>query len=119
MTMIGIDPHKRPTPRSRSTTTNRCPTSSNCEPRALRSDRLAQVRPDDHSRVLRLLSKRHRDMARLRNKHCTRLHALLLDLEAGGIGSEITVAKANQLLDRVVIDDDVTRYRVLIFTVER
>ena len=32
---------------------------------ALRSDRLAVVRPDDHTRVLRLLVKRHRDMARL------------------------------------------------------
>jgi transposase len=81
---------------------------------ALRSERLAQVRPDDHARVLRLLAKRHRDMARLRNKHCTRLHALLLELEAGGIGSEITVAKANQLLDRVEICDSVTRCRVLI-----
>jgi len=81
---------------------------------ALRSDRLAQVRPDDHDRVLRLLAKRHRDMARLRNKHCTRLHALLLELEAGGIDSEITVTKASQLLDRVVVGDEVTRYRVLI-----
>ena len=45
---------------------------------ALRSDRLAMVRPDDHARVLRLLAKRHRDMARLRNKHCTRLYALQL-----------------------------------------
>ncbi len=81
---------------------------------ALRSDRLAQVRPDDHDRVLRLLAKRHRDMARLRNKHCTRLHALLLELQAGGISSEITVAKANAVIDRVAIDDEVTRYRVLI-----
>ena len=81
---------------------------------ALRSDRLAQVRPDDHDRVLRLLAKRHRDMARLRNKHCTRLHALLLELEAGGIGSEITVTKANQLLDRINVSDEVTRCRVLI-----
>ncbi len=38
---------------------------------ALRSDRLATVRPDDHVTVLRLLVKRHRDMARLRNKHCS------------------------------------------------
>jgi len=37
---------------------------------ALRSDRLNLVRPDDHARVLHLLAKRHRDMARLRNKHC-------------------------------------------------
>ena len=83
---------------------------------ALRSDRLAQVRPDDHTRVLRLLAKRHRDMARLRNKHCSRLHALLLELSAGGIGSEITVNKANQLLERVTVADEVTRHRVLIAT---
>jgi transposase len=81
---------------------------------ALRSDRLALVRPDDHVRVLRLLAKRHRDMARLRNKHCTRLHALVLELTPGGIGSEITVNKANQLLDAMVVDGEVTRHRVLI-----
>ena len=81
---------------------------------ALRSDRLAMVRPDDHARVLRLLAKRHRDMARLRNKHCTRLHALLLELEPGGISSEITVTKANLLLSGVVVDDQVTRHRVMI-----
>ena len=81
---------------------------------ALRSDRLAQVRPDDHVGVLRLLAKRHRDMARLRNKHCTRLDALLLELKAGGISSEMTVNKANQLLQGVVVDDEVTRHRVLI-----
>ena len=81
---------------------------------ALRSDRLSLVRPDDHTRVLRLLAKRHRDMARLRNKHCTRLHALLAELEAGGIGSEITVTKANRVLDGVEGGDVVTRHRVLI-----
>ena len=53
-------------------------------------------------------------MARLRNKHCTRLHALLLELTAGGIGSEMTVNKANQLLEGVVVDGEVTRHRVLI-----
>lgn len=60
---------------------------------ALRSDRLGRVRPDDHARVLRLLAKRHRDMAQLRNKHCTRLHALLGELAAGGIGTELTVPR--------------------------
>ena len=53
-------------------------------------------------------------MARLRNKHCTRLHALLLELEPGGIGSEITVNKANRLLEGIQVDDEVTRHRVLI-----
>jgi transposase len=64
--------------------------------------------------LLRLLAKRHRDMARLRNKHCVRLHALVLELTAGGIGSEITVNKATQLLNAVVVDGEVTRHRVLI-----
>ena len=81
---------------------------------ALRSDRLATVRPDDHVTVLRLLVKRHRDMARLRNKHCSRLHALLLELGAGGIGGKISVTNASGLLDSIDAGDAATRYRVLI-----
>ena len=81
---------------------------------ALRSDRLRVVEPDDHVVVLRLLVKRHRDMARLRNKHCSRLHALLLELEAGGIGVKISVANASGLLDAITTGDETTRYRVLI-----
>ena len=46
----------------------------------------------------------------------TRLHALLLELEPGGIGSEITVNKANQLLTRVTVDGEVTRHRLVIAT---
>ena len=81
---------------------------------ALRSDRLAQVHPDDHDRVLRLLAKRHRDMARMRAKQCTRLHALLLELQPGGIASRINVTKANAVLDAVEVTNEVMRYRVLI-----
>jgi transposase len=81
---------------------------------ALRSDRLVTVKPDDHTRVLRLLVKRHRDMARLRAKHASRLHALLLESHPGGIASPISVGKANRLIDRIAVDDEVTRYRVLI-----
>jgi transposase len=81
---------------------------------ALRSDRPVRVRPDDHARVLRLLVKRHRDMAQLRAKHCVRLHALLAELEPGGIGSTITVSKAKQLVNTVRDDGTPTRYRMLI-----
>lgn len=81
---------------------------------ALRSDRLTVVGIDDHARVLRLLAKRHRDMARLRNKHCSRLHALLLELTPGGISTSMTVTRANTVLDAVTDDDEVTRCRVLI-----
>ena len=83
---------------------------------AYRSDRLSAVRPDDHDRVLRMLAKRHRDMARFRNKHCTRLHALLLELEAGGLASEVTVNKANTVISKVQVVDEATRYRVMIAT---
>jgi transposase len=81
---------------------------------ALRSDRLAVVEPDDHVVVLRLLVKRHRDMARLRNKHCSRLHALLGELEAGGIGVKISVTNASELLDSIDVGDEATRYRTLV-----
>jgi transposase len=81
---------------------------------ALRSDRLATVRCDDHVTVLRLLVKRHRDMARLRNKHCSRLHALLIELEAGGIGGKISVTNASVLLDRISVANEATRYRILV-----
>ncbi len=81
---------------------------------ALRSDRLATVRPDDHVVVLRLLVKRHRDMARLRNKHCSRLHALLLELEAGGIGAKLSASNASGLLDRIDVIDEASRYRILV-----
>jgi transposase len=81
---------------------------------ALRSDRLAVVEPDDHVTVLRLLVKRHRDMARLRNKHCSRLHALLLELVAGGIGVKISVINASGLLDRISVVDEASRYRILV-----
>ena len=81
---------------------------------ALRSDRLATVQPDNHVVVLRLLVKRHRDMAKLRNKHCSRLHALLGELEAGGIGERISASNACELLDRITVTDEATRYRTLI-----
>jgi transposase len=81
---------------------------------ALRSDRLGVVEPDDHVTVLRLLVKRHRDMARLRNKHCSRLHALLIELAAGGIGGKISARNASGFLDGITITDEATRYRILV-----
>jgi transposase len=81
---------------------------------ALRSHRLRVVEPDDHVVVLRLLVKRHRDMARLRNRHCSRLHALLGELEAGGIGGKISVTNASGLLDPITVTGEAIRYRILV-----
>ena len=81
---------------------------------ALRSPKLTVVDLDDHARVMRLLARRHRDMARLRAKHCSRLHALLCDLVAGGVRSEMSVTRANKILDSVNVHDEVTRCRIMI-----
>ncbi len=81
---------------------------------ALRSDRAALVGVDGDARVLRLLVKRHRDMAQLRATHCVRLHAMLAELVAGGIGNTITATKANRLLSEVEPAGEVTRCQVLI-----
>jgi len=83
---------------------------------ALRHSGLAMVRADDHARVLGLLAKRHRDVARLKNKVACRLHALLMELTAGGLASEMTVNKATTLLEQVNVADEVTRQRVVIAT---
>ena len=83
---------------------------------ALRHPGLAVVVADDHTQVLRLLAKRHRDVARLKNKAACRLHALLAELTAGGLGSEMTVNKANSLLASVEGIDEMTRQRIMIAT---
>ena len=83
---------------------------------AFRHPGLTPVVLDDHTRVLGLLAKRHRDVARLKNKAACRLHALLGELTAGGLASEMTVNKANSLLEAVVVTDEVTRQRVVIAT---
>ena len=58
---------------------------------ALHAPALAVVRPADHVTVCRLLAKHHTDVARWRTKQCCRLHALMLELVPGGIGTEVTV----------------------------
>lgn len=68
---------------------------------ALRSPGLVPVRVEDHATVLRLLAKHHTDLARWRNKLCCRLHALVAELVAGGISTEVVVTQAFQLLDRL------------------
>ncbi len=81
---------------------------------AMRSDRPALVGDDGHGRVLRLLVKRHRDMAQLRSTHCVRLHAMLIELAPGGIGTTITAVKANRLLNGIEPGGEVVRCRVTI-----
>jgi transposase len=68
---------------------------------ALRSPARRQVQPDDHAAVLKVWSKRHRDLGRTRTQVACRLHAVLCELIPGGISKEITAAHAARLLEAI------------------
>jgi transposase len=65
---------------------------------ALRSPARRQVRADDHGTVLRVWSRRHRDLGRAKNQAACRLHAVLCELVPGGVPEEITAAQATRIL---------------------
>jgi transposase len=59
------------------------------------------VSADDHAAVLRVWSRRHRDLGRAKNQAACRLHAVLCELVPGGVPDEITAAQAARILERV------------------
>ena len=65
---------------------------------ALRSTVCREVIADDYPAVLKVWSKRHRDLARTRNQVACRLHAVLCDLVPGGHQKEISAAHAARIL---------------------
>jgi transposase len=65
---------------------------------ALRSAGVREVRPDDHAAVLKVWSKRYRDLGRNRTQVVCRLHAVLGDLVPGGVPKAITAARAARVL---------------------
>jgi transposase len=68
---------------------------------ALRAPAVAAVRREDHVSVLRMLAKAHLDTSRAKNRAACRLHAIVADLVAGGIGKEVVVSQAETLLAAV------------------
>ena len=67
---------------------------------ALRSTASTPVRPDDHATVLKVWSKRHRDLSRARNQVVCRLHAVLCELIPGGVSKAIRAAAAARVLEQ-------------------
>jgi len=65
---------------------------------ALRSAGVPEVRSDDHAAVLKIWSKRYRDLGRTRTQVVCRLHAVLGELIAGGVPKAITVSRAARVL---------------------
>jgi transposase len=65
---------------------------------ALGSPGVRQVVPDDHPAVLKVWSKRYRDLGRTRTQVVCRLHAVLCELIPGGVSKAITAPAAARLL---------------------
>ena len=65
---------------------------------ALRQPRLAVVRPEDHTQVLRMLAKRHLELTALRTQAVCRLHAVLAQLRPGGMGRRLSAKQASRML---------------------
>jgi transposase len=68
---------------------------------ALRSAGVREVRADDHAAVLKIWSKRYRDLGRTRTQVACRLHAVLCQLIPGGVCKAITAAATARLLDSI------------------
>lgn len=68
---------------------------------ALRQPNLRVVQAEDHVAVLRMLAKRHKQLAGLKTQAACRLHAVLAILIPGGMGKEMVPRQASALLRRV------------------
>jgi transposase len=69
---------------------------------ALRSPGVREARPDDHAAVLKVWSKRRRDLGSSRTQVVCRLHAVLCELVPGGVPKKIIAAHAARLNPKVV-----------------
>ena len=59
------------------------------------------MRRDDHAAVLKVWSKRYRDLGRVRTQVACRLHQVLCELVPGGVPGEITAGQAARFLESV------------------
>jgi transposase len=78
---------------------------------ALRSAGVREVRPDDHAAVLKVWSKRYRDLGRTRTQVVCRLHAVLCDLVPGGVSRPIYASHAARILEQITPQDAVATAR--------
>ncbi|TVY98944.1 IS110 family transposase [Trebonia kvetii] len=78
---------------------------------ALRSPGVREARPDDNAAVLKVWSKRRRDLASSRTQVVCRLHAVLCELVPGGVPKKIIAAHADRLLGSITPPDAVAAAR--------
>jgi transposase len=65
---------------------------------ALRSAGVREVCRDDHAAVLKVWSKRYKDLGRARTQVACRLHQVWCELIPGGVPGEITAGQAGRIL---------------------
>jgi transposase len=68
---------------------------------ALHQAGLRRVEAEDHVAVLRMLAKRHKQLASLKTQAASRLHAVLAVLLPGGMSGELSSFKASRMLRRI------------------
>ncbi len=78
---------------------------------ALRSNDIREAQRDDHAAVLKVWSKRYRDLGRIRTQAACRLHQVLCELIPGGVSKEITASQATHILASITPADAVAAAR--------
>jgi transposase len=68
---------------------------------ALRSSGCQEARRDDHAVVLKIWSKRYKDLGRTRTQVACRLHQVLCELIPGGVAKQITAGQAAHILGSI------------------
>jgi transposase len=79
---------------------------------ALRGRGLAEVTAEDDTMVLRVWSRRYRDLASLRTQVVCRLHAVLCDLVPGGFSKQITAGQAIEVLAGITAHGAIAQARL-------
>ena len=74
---------------------------------ALRSPGVREASRDDHAVVLKIWSKRYKDLGRTRTQVACRLHQVLCELIPGGVAKQITAGQAARILESVTPADAV------------
>ena len=89
------------------------------DPNDARSVAVAALRPagvreacrEDHATVLKIWSKRYKDLGRVRTQVACRLHAVLCELIPGGVSKRITAGQAERILASIIPADAVQAAR--------
>src|SRR6266581_4675391 len=68
---------------------------------ALRSPGVREASRDDHATVLKIWSKRYKDLGRTRTQVACRLHQVLCELIPGGVARQITAGQAAHILKSI------------------